>query len=102
MFFLIAFAFYVLFLVVATLVSVGFGYFLHWILPISLDTSLIISTILCSISLYLVRGVMKISDERMKAQEGEYDDDDDEEEILIPIGGIRKLKKPYITKKRKR
>ncbi|TAE37190.1 MAG: hypothetical protein EAZ70_06230 [Runella slithyformis] len=78
--------------VLSSLVAVGIGYVLHWVLPINLDSAIIASTVLAYTAISLTIKLMGLFNSLQEEQENE---------VIIPIKGIGRFAQPYVRKKRK-
>jgi divalent metal cation (Fe/Co/Zn/Cd) transporter len=86
---------FILFALIVGLVGIGLGYLIHWILPISLDTSMILGFMLGYIAFNVARSFLKPLN---KFQEEE----EEEEKIVLSAKDMRNFYPPNFRKPRKR
>jgi Kef-type K+ transport system membrane component KefB len=84
--------FLILFLL-ASLVAIGIGYVLYWILPINLDSAIIAATVLTYTAISLTIKLLGLFN-TLQDEQGD--------EVVFTIRDMEKLTQPYIRKKRKK
>jgi Kef-type K+ transport system membrane component KefB len=78
-----------------SLLGIGAGYLLYWILPISLDHAILAGMMLMIATIYFVSKLFMSLNDKM-------DEEEDGDEILIPIRNVGKWGQPYVRKKKRK
>jgi Kef-type K+ transport system membrane component KefB len=84
---------FIVFALIVGLVGIGLGYLIHWILPITLDTSMILGFMLGYISFNVAKSFLKPLNKF---------EEDEEQEIVLSAKDVRNFYQPSLRKSRKK